>query len=70
MTLRANLDDTALVDPCFMAHLPLIERCCSEYARISGFALNVGKTIIIFLGALGHDQVRAHLGRDVPMWED
>ena len=68
ITLRAYADDTALVDPHLLKHLAPLDRTFSEYTRVTGLELNVGKTVLVPLGAFSHSDIRARLREEAPPW--
>ncbi|CAK0851948.1 unnamed protein product, partial [Prorocentrum cordatum] len=67
-TSRADADDAAFADPLLVQQFGLLERVFTEYARVSGLELKVQTAVLVPLGQLSNEQVRAHFRREVPLW--
>ena len=66
--LRAWADDLAMVLPAGLRHLPAVQAFFDEFARISGLALNVPKTVLVPLDPVDLAAARTSIAAVVPGW--
>ena len=66
--LRAFADDTAMVIKDWWANATAIDSVFEEFGTISGFNLNMPKTVVIPLWPTDFETVRLKLAKRMPVW--